>query len=311
MVVEARKIWLNGSLVPWGDATVHVLSQSIQRGSLVFDVLPVYSTATGAAILGLREHSERFLNSARLNQMELAIDLEGLLDGIAATVAANPDCELVKLSAYYDGVALDILPAAPTASVAIAALSLADVYPNARPDRPRNARLQVARARKMPASVLSPQVKIAAGYTAAAVAKQRARAEGFHDILFLDELGNLAESSTQSFFVVSDGILRTAPLDVVLAGITRQAVIDLARDEGFDVKVESLPRSLIESADEAFLTGTSTNIWPVERIDATELPRPVPGPTSQRLTDRFDRMLRGEDPVFSPKWLQKGGPADD
>jgi branched-subunit amino acid aminotransferase/4-amino-4-deoxychorismate lyase len=91
----------------------------------------------------------------------------------------------------------------------------------------------------------------------------------------------------------------------VLSGITRRAVIELARDEGVEVKVESLPRRLIESADEAFLTGTTTNIWPVERIDAAELPHPVPGPISERLMERFERMLSGEDAVFSPKWMQK------
>lgn len=305
MPIGARQIWVNGTLVPWGEATVHVLSQSIQRGSLVFDVMPVYPTEGGPAIFGMREHSERFLNSARLNQMELALDLDGLLTGVAAAVAANPGCELVKLSAYYKEVALDLLPVDAHASVAIAALSFADVYGSARPERPAAARLQVARTRKMPASVLSPQVKIAAGYTAAAAAKQRARADGFHDVLLLDEHGHVAESSTQSFFVVSAGVLRTAPLDVVLAGITRKAVIELARDEGIDVKVEALPRSLVDCADEAFLTGTTTNVWPVAQIDALDLPPPVPGPMSERLGARLERLLRGADPVFSPRWLQR------
>jgi branched-chain amino acid aminotransferase len=305
MAIEARKIWLDGELVPWRDASVHVLSQSIQRGSLVFDVMSVHPMDAGPAIFGLREHCERFLSSARLNQMELAIDLDELLAGVAAAVEANPGCDLVKLSAYHAGVALDVLPVDPRASVAIAAFSPADVDPDEGTFRPSTARLQVADTRKLPASVLSPQVKIAAGYTAAAVAKQKARAEGFHDILLLDERGNLAESSTQSFFVVAQEILRTAPLEIVLSGITRRAVIELARDEGVEVKVESLPRRLIESADEAFLTGTTTNIWPVERIDAAELPHPVPGPISERLMERFERMLSGEDAVFSPKWMQK------
>jgi branched-chain amino acid aminotransferase len=305
MAIEARKIWLDGEFVAWGEATVHVLSQSIQRGSLVFDVMPVYKTDAGIAILGLREHAERFLNSARLNQMELGIDLDVLIAGVSSAVHANPGCEVVKLSAYHRDVALDLLPLHPRASVAIAALSLADVYPDSKFERPTAARLQIARTRKMPPSVLSPQVKIAAGYTAAAVAKREARTDGFHDVLLLDENGDLAESSTQSFFVVCEKVLRTAPLDVVLAGITRRAVIDLARDEGFDVKVETLPRRLIEAADEAFLSGTTTNIWPIERIDETLLPTPVPGPVSERLMGRFERMLAGEDLRFSPKWLQK------
>ncbi len=305
MAIPVRKIWLNGDLVPWGDATVHILSQSIQRGSLVFDVMPVVDIEAGPAILGMREHCQRFLNSAALNQMVLDVDLDDLLAGVAASVAANPGCDLVKLSAYYPEVTVDVLPADATASVAIAAFSHSDLSPDPAPARPAAARLQVAETRKMPASVLSPQVKIAAGYTAAAIAKRKACAEGFHDVLFLDERGDLAESSTHSFFVVSGGVLRTAPLDIVLSGITRLAVIDLAQDEGIGVKVEPLPPELIERADEAFLTGTTTNIWPVECVDAAELPRPVPGPVCESLMARFECMLSGEDPVFSPRWLQK------
>ena len=123
-------------------------------------------------------------------------------------------------------------------------------------------------------------------------------------MLFLDERGDLAESSTQSFFLVCEGLLRTAPLEVVLAGITRRALIELAQDAGLEVKVEPLPLVLLERADEAFMAGTSNDVWPVGQIDDLELPSPVPGPVTSLLADRFERMLRGEDPVFSERWVQ-------
>ena len=161
-----------------------------------------------------------------------------------------------------------------------------------------------ARKRISGARVLSPQVKIAAAYTHAALAKQRARAAGFHDVLFLDERGGLTESSAQSFFLVVDGQIRTAPLDCVLDGVTRRVAVELARDEGIEVKEEPMPRELLARASEAFLTGTTTNVWPIAKIDALELPQPVPGPVSAKLVARFAALCADEDPAFSKRWLQ-------
>jgi len=304
MSIEERRIWVDGSLRPWGEVTVHLLSQSLQRGTLIFDVMQVCETRDGPAIFGLREHVERFCNSAELNGMALHLGLDALLAGVREAVLANPGCEVVKISGYYDGISLDVLPPDPSVRIAIAAFATADVVPGGL-KRAASARLQIARPVKMPKSVLSPQVKIAASYTHAATAKQKARAEGFHDVLFLDERGDLAESSTQSFFVVSEGVLRTAPTEIVLAGVTRRAVMELAQDEGLAIKEEAMPHDLLAQADEAFMTGTSTGVWPVSRIDGLALPEPVPGPVTARLAARFERMLADADPVFSPRWIQR------
>lgn len=305
MSVADRKIWHNGRLAPWGDVTVHVLAQSIQRGTLVFDVMPVYWLARGPAILGLDEHTARFGHSMELAGMKPPYTTAQLRAGIAETVRANPGCEIAKISAYYPGVSLDVLPVDPQPDVALAAFSIADIVPGGgRASAGGPAKLQIAASVKMPSRVLSPQVKIAAGYTHAALAKQRARAAGFHDVLFLDEKGGLTESSAQSFFLVVDGQIRTAPLDCVLDGITRRLAIELARDEGIEVKEEPMPRELLARASEAFLTGTTTNVWPIARIDSLELPQPIPGPLSARLVARFKRLVADEDPVFSKRWLQ-------
>src|SRR5574338_383752 len=211
--ISGRRIWHNGRLRPWAEVTVHVLAQSIQRGTLVFDVMPVYWLARGPAILGLDEHVARFGQSMELACMKPPYGAAQLRAGIAEVVAANPGYEIVKISAYYPGVSLDVLPVDPQPDVALAAFSIADVVPRGgRASAGGPAKLQIAASVKMPASVLSPQVKIAAGYTHAAFAKQRARAAGFHDVLFLEERGGLAESSAQSFFLVVAGEIRTAPL---------------------------------------------------------------------------------------------------
>jgi branched-chain amino acid aminotransferase len=303
VTLQERKIWLDGRLEPWDAATVHVLSQSIQRGSLVFDVIACYPTPEGPALFGGREHVDRFLRSAALNSMDLPLDREGLLQAISQTVRANPDAQVVKLSAYYPSFSLDVLPADLHPSIAIAAFHLTDVLPPGTKLRP-SARLQLAATIKTPPRVLSPQVKIAAGYTAAATAKVRARREGFDDILFLNEKGEVAESSTQSFLVVRAGMILAPPTDYVLEGITRRAALELAEDEGIPIRIESIPRSMLEEAEEAFLTGTTLNVWAVEHVEPRKFPEPVPGPVTARLQARFDRMIQGRDPVFSPRWIQ-------
>lgn len=304
MTLAERRIWVDGTLQPWGEVTVHVLSQSIQRGSLVFDVMPAYPRTGGIAVFGMREHTERFLGSMRLNGMEIPYGLDELLAAIRETVRANPGTQVVKISAYYPGIALDVLPSDPAPSVAIAAFEVGDVVGAGFKWTGEPARLQVAEPIKLPPTVFSPQIKIAAGYTSAAQAKRRARAEGFDDILFLDAGGNVAESSTQSFFLVEAGVVLTAPLDTVLAGITRRAVLELLEDEGIPCKQEVIVPQALGRAEEAFLTGTTINVWPIARIDARAFPAPVPGPITRRVSARLERVLAGEDPEFSPRWMQ-------
>jgi len=299
MAIEERRIWIDGKLVPWAQATLHVLSQSAARGSLVFDVMACHWLARGPAIFGLREHIERFVESTRLSRMKLAVDYDALVEGVRACVHANPGARIVKVNGYYPGVSLDVLPRDAHASVAIAAFSQEDLQ-GKRVTEP--ARLQIADPRKMPPWVLSPQAKLAAGYLYTSIAKGVAREAGFHDVLLLDENGDVNESSTQSFFLVENGVLLTAPTSRVLAGITRWAVLDLAADEGVAIKEDAVPRGSLDSAQEAFLTGTTTDIWPVGQVDERRFE--VPGPITTRLLRRLERMLAGDDPVFSPRWMQ-------
>jgi len=299
---QDRRIWVDGELVPWDRATVHVLGQSIQRGSLVFDVMSCHWLEAGPAVFGLREHVERFANSARISGMKLALDVSAVIAAIGVTVRANPGATQVKVSGYYASPSLDVLPRDAHASIAIAAYDARDIVPDY-PLRKPPAALQVADPRKMPEWVQSPQAKLAASYLYTAIAKGHAREAGFDDVLLLDEDGNLAESSTTSFFWVSGGAIHTAPVDFVLAGVTRGVVIDLARDEGLAVHEERQPLAALDAADEAFLTGSTTRIWGVGRVDEHRWPS-APGPITRRLAERLDRLLEGKDTKFSPAWIQ-------
>jgi branched-chain amino acid aminotransferase len=303
-VLEGRRIWVEGELRPWADVTVHLMSQSLQRGTLVFDFMPIYASARGACVLGLREHVERFVRSAALNEMPLRWDAGQLVSAVRATARANPGSDVVKICGYFAGASLDVLPVEDVATVAIAALAKRELHPAYLDRSLEPARLQVASPPKLPPSVLSPQMKIAASYTHAVSAKRAALRAGCHDLLFLDQRGNLAESSTSSFFLVKNGALATAPLDTVLEGVTRRAVIEIARAEGIAVRETELPADWLGRASEAFLTGSSVEIWPIERVGETHLPAPVPGPITARLRARYERMVKGEDSL-SARWMQE------
>jgi len=304
-MLAERSVWIEGRMRPWAEATVHVMSQSLQRGTLVFDVMPVYVTASGPRALGLREHVERFVRSARLAEMPLRWNAAQLIAAVRATARANPGCEVIKLSGYFAGPSLDVLPVEEFGTVAIAALAKRELHPGYTGKSPEPARLMIAEPPKLPAAVLSPQVKIAASYTHAVSAKRAALRAGCHDLLFLDLEGNLAESASASFFLVVDGAISSAPLDTVLEGVTRRAVIEIARAEGVAVREGPMPASALSRASEAFLTGSSIEIWPVDRVGDTRLPRPVPGPITSLLRARYERMVKDEDPELSARWLQE------
>ena len=305
----ARTIWLDGALVPWEAARVHVLGQSLARGSLIFDYMSVHETPRGAAIFRLTDHVERFVSSARLVGLPLALGAPELREACKAAVRVNPGAKVVKLNGYLASEEVDVVPADDRVSVAALAYDpWADVLlrkasPPPRP--PKAVRLWVEKAiRQRRADMLHPHAKVAGNYTAAMIAKWRARKAGYDEIVLLNERGELTETPTANFFLVdAAGVLRTAPDDAVLLGVTRRSVLELARAEGVKTSTEPIPAAALATASEAFLTGTSAGVWPVESADGRAVGRQCPGPVTRALRERFTRSASGADPAFA-HWLE-------
>ncbi len=304
-----RTLWLDGALVPWEAARVHVLSQSLARGSLVFDYMSIHETPRGAAIFRLTEHVARFVESARLVGLPLAQDAATLRAACKAAVRANPGAWVVKLNAYLASEEVDVVPVDDRVSVAALAYDpWADVLErkaNPPPRPPKTVRLWVEKQlRQRRADILDPHAKVAGSYTSPMIAKWRARKAGYDEIVLLDERGNLTETPTANFFLVDGaGVLRTAPDDAVLLGVTRDTLLALARAEGVKSSVEPIPLAALADARESFLTGTSAGVWPVESADGRPIGRECPGPVTRALRDRFLRVASGADPAFA-HWLE-------
>lgn len=303
-----RRIWIDGALVPWGEATVHVLSHSHQRGSLVFDYMSVHETPRGPAVFRLDAHLERLRASAELVGLPLEPGPEALRAAVLETVRANPGAKSVKVSAYLASVEVDVVPQDPHVTVAIAAYDpVADVMarrPGGAPAPRPTVRVLIEKERRQRRpDILHPHAKVAANYASPMAAKWAARRAGYDEVLLTDEAGNLAEGPTTNVFLVdAEGTLRTPPEASVLLGITRRSVLEIAEHDGLPTRVEPLPPEALFDADEAFLTGTSAGVWPIESVDGRRIGSSVPGPVSKRLGERFREVSSGRDPAFDA-WL--------
>jgi branched-chain amino acid aminotransferase len=306
--VPDRRLWIDGELVPWERATVHVLSHSLQRGSLVFDYLSVHTTPRGPAVFRLDEHVERFVRSTQLVGLPLEQSEAALRAAVLETVRANPGSSSVKMSAYLPSIEVDVVPVDDHVSVAIAAydpgadiLALkAGPVPRFRPTL--RLWLEKERRNRRP-DILAPQAKVAANYTSPMAAKWAARKQGYDEILLVDEHGFLAEGPTTNFFLVDrGGVVRTPLEGTVLHGVTRRSVIEIAAHDGRKVHEEQLTPAALADASEAFLTGTTAGVWPVESIDGRPIGAGAPGPVTSELRRRFIEVSSGLDAAFA-HWL--------
>lgn len=289
-------IWVDGALVPEAEATVHVLSHAVQRGSTVFDVLRVVETSDGPSAFGLREHVSRFERSMQLMGMTSTTTVDQLEAAVADIVLANPGANTVKLVAAWASSPTGTIPETSVPQICVAAVTGNHVAPTA----VEPIRVRTATAPKMPPDVLPPGLKVAAAYTYGLRHTMLARQDGFDEVILRTPNGDLAEGVSQSLFVVADSQLVLPPLDVVLDGITRRAVIDLAHHSGLHTQVRPVSWPEVEAADELFLCSTTNPVWPLASLDQRQLPTEKPVVT--KLAQAAEELLSGRHPL-SGRWL--------
>ncbi len=307
-VYDQGVVWRNGHLIPFGDATCHVLSHMAARGSQIFDVMLVTPTEAGPCGVGLRQHVTRFLRSAELMGMEDVGDVGDIERAIAKTVVANSSpvshnagyagAFVVKMIAAWTEESMGVLPAEVRPTVYIVAL------PSGEDGQPTvvkpAAKVRSSTIPKLPAEILPPSMKVAAAYTPGVRAQLLARAEGFDQTVFRTTDGDLAESTTHSMLVVKEGRLLAPPLDSVLDGITRRVMLDVAQHAGIPVEVRAIRWEEVASADELILCSTNNPVLPVSLLDERSLV--APGPITELLGARLTELYRGGHPLSSD-WL--------
>ena len=305
--MSERFIWRDGEFVAWRDATVHVLAQSLQRGSLAFDFLSVHQAKRGVAMFRVRDHVERLLRTCSIVGLPIGFGAEELVAACAETVRRNAGAKVVKISALIPSVEVELIPQDARMSVFIAAYdSQADIIaknPGEYRHRPELA-LKIEREKSARREdLVPPHAKVAANYTAAMTAKWCARQEGFDDVVLLDDAGFVTEAPTTNLFMVdADGALATPPASKVLLGITRDTVLALAPSVGLPCVERDIAAAELASAREVFLSGTSVGVWPVLSIDQKQVGDGGIGAATRKLRTKYDATVRGEEPDFE-HWL--------
>ena len=276
-------IWRNGTLVPWEDATIHVMSHVVHYASSVFEGIRCYETPRGGAVFRLREHMRRLLDSARIYRMPVPFALDELVEAAVQTVAANglAKCYLRPLVART-GQNMAVLPTASAVETFIIAWRWGAYLGHAA--LAEGVDVRVSSWRRAAPDTIPTLAKAGGNYLSSQLAKLEARADDYAEGIMLDSFGFVSEGSGENLFLVRDGVLHTPPLQAgILQGITRDSVLTLAADLGITVRETTIPREMLYVADELFFTGTAAELTPIRSVDRLPVGQGRPGPVALAL----------------------------
>jgi branched-chain amino acid aminotransferase len=289
------KIWMNGKLVEWQDANVHIATHVIHYGSAVFEGARCYATPKGSACFRLDAHMRRLQHSAKIYRMEYALDLAGWNAAVLDTIRANDMKACYIRPILYRG--YDSLGVNPLSCPVDAAIMLWEwgAYLG-KEALEEGTDVKVSSWSRMAPNTLPAMAKSAANYANSALIKMEALADGYSEGIALDS-GNVSEGSGQNIFMVRDGIIYTPPLgSSILGGITRDSVMTLARDLGYTVSESIIPREALYIADELFFVGTAAEVTPIRSVDRQQVGSGRRGPITQALQQAFFDVINGETP---------------
>jgi branched-chain amino acid aminotransferase len=290
------KIWMNGKLVAWKDATIHIASHVIHYGSGVFEGVRCYATPKGSACFRLDAHMRRLQQSAKIYRMSHPLDVAGWEHAVLETIRANEMKACYIRPILYRG--YDSLGVNPFTCPVDAAILLWDwgTYMG-KEALEQGCDVKIASWSRLAPNTLPAQAKSSANYANSGLIKMEAITDGYADGIALDVSGAVSEGSGQNIFIVRDGALFTPPLaSSILGGITRDSVMTLARDLGFKVTETGLPREALYVADEVFLVGTAVEITPVRSIDRISIGAGGRGPLTEALQHAFFDVINGQVP---------------
>jgi branched-chain amino acid aminotransferase len=294
-------IWMDGELVPWDEAKIHVLSHTLHYGSGVFEGIRAYATARGPAVFRLTDHIRRLHDSAHLLMMDLPYSVEELVAAAKETVRVNKveSCYVRPIAFLgYGEMGLNPLPCPVNVAIAVWPWG---TYLGDEGLR-KGVRMKVSTWRRMDPNVNPPAAKGTGIYMNSSLAKVEALKGGYDEAILLNTNGTVAEATGENIFVVKDGVLFTPPLSAgALAGLTRDSVMTIARDLGYEVREQDLLRSDLYLADEAFLCGTAAEVVPIREIDDREIG--PPGEITRKLQETYFAVVKGEVEKYAD-WLE-------
>ena len=294
-------IWYDGKLVPWRDATTHVLTHSLHYGLAVFEGLRAYHTARGTAIFRLKEHTERLFNSAHIYLMKIPYSRETLMDAQREVVRANKlkSC-YIRPIAFYGSEKMGVSPKGVKTHVAIAAWPWG-AYLGAEALE-KGIRVKTSSFARHHVNVSMCRAKYSGTYANSILANLEATEHGYDEGLLLDVDGFVAEGSGENLFMVKNGNIYEPELTSALMGITRQSVITLAQEMGYSVAARRITRDDLYIADEAFFTGTAAEVTPIREVDGRTVGSGKIGPITEKIQKAFFDVVNGKNDKYRD-WL--------
>jgi len=297
------KIWMNGRQVEWKDANIHVASHVIHYGSGVFEGARCYETKRGSACFRLDAHMRRLMDSARIYRMDVPYTQTQLTDAVVDLIKVNQFKACYIRPLVYRGYAqLGVNPEGCPVDVAIMLWEWGSYFTKEALEVGLD--VKVSTWARIAPNTMPGMAKSVANYANSQLIKMEAVAEGYAEGIALDTQGNLSEGSGQNIFVVREGIIYTPPVgSSILAGITRDSVVTIARDLGLEVREQVMPREMLYIADEVFFVGTAVEVTPIKSVDRIKVGAGRRGPITQVIQQRFFDIVRGEAPD-THGWLQ-------
>ncbi len=303
MMQSSKVIWMDGELVPWEDATVHVLAHSLHYGSGVFEGIRAYDTPEGTAVFRLTKHIERLHRSAKAIGLPLDRPVSELVEACKAVVKVNElQAAYVRPISYFELGSIGLNPNGARVRTAIAAFSWGAYL--GEEGLANGIRVRISSWRRFSAASFIPTAKATGTYLNSTLAKVEAVNAGYDEAVMLNQDGMLAEGSGENIFVVRDGVMHTPPIGAgILDGITRHSVMTLLAGEGIEVRETSLARGDLYSAEEAFFTGTAAEVTPIREVDDRPVGTGKPGPLTRRAQELFADAVHGKLSAYRD-WLE-------
>ncbi len=301
MVVASEKIWMDGSLVNWDEASVHILTHTLHYGLAAFEGLRCYKGRNGSTIFRLTEHVDRLFESAHITLMKIPYSKKDVTEAILETVRANrlESCYIRPLL-YVGYGEMGLYPGNNPVRLAIAAWPWGTYL--GEEALTHGIRAKISSFARHHVNVSMTRAKVSGYYVNSILAKCEAKNAGYEEAILLDPDGYVAEGTGENVFFVRNGVLKTTPLTNILEGITRNSVLELARERKIPIIEERFTRDALYVAEEVFLTGTAAEVTPVREIDDRTIGSGKRGPMTDTLQKAFFDVVQGQDPTHA-QWL--------
>jgi branched-chain amino acid aminotransferase len=300
-ITTTPKIWMNGKLVDWDKAQVHVLTHTLHYGTGVFEGIRAYETANGPAIFRLTDHIKRLYNSAHILGMDMPYSVEEIVQATKDTVLSTglPSCYIRPIAYYgYGEMGLNTLPC--KVDIAIACWPWGAYLGDDAVEK--GVRMKISSWTRHDHNTMPPAAKTVGNYVNSSLAKVEALKAGYDEAIMLAPNGLVAECTGENIFCVRNGIILTPPLSAgALEGITQNSVMRIARDLGYDIRVDNIARSDLYVAEEIFVCGTAAEVGSVSSVDERKVP--CPGPMTRAIASTYAKAVRGQDPRYA-EWCE-------